>query len=96
MQHGLIICIGLAVALMGEPLAAAFLLLGFEVGLALGKPTPERKKIEEPGCIGTYPFLNLQEQAERDCWHCPFEQECFDQTPHPMPRSYKRRKRRNA
>lgn len=93
MQHWLVICIALAVALMGEPLAAAFLLLGFEVGLALGKPTPERKRIEEPGCLGTYPFLNPQDQAERDCGHCQFAQECYEETPHPMSPT---RKRRNA
>ena len=93
MERWLVILIALAIIIMGEPLAAAFLLLGYEVGYSHGKPPIKHEKPPEPVCLGTYPFLNPQDQAERDCGTCLYAQECYEETPHPMARS---RKRRNA
>jgi hypothetical protein len=49
LYHYLIIMVGIALALMGEPFAGGMLLLGVEVGIAFGREGhAARKEVEEP------------------------------------------------
>jgi hypothetical protein len=41
------------------------------------------RRREKPRCFGTYPFLNGQELAERDCGDCSFANACHEDSPHP-------------
>lgn len=91
MHRFIVIAIAIATALMGEPLAAGMLLLGYEVGGAVSRGGfSQTAPVQEPDCMGTYPFLNAQAQNERECGSCPFAQDCYEESPHPFPRGSRR------
>ena len=72
-----------ALALFGEYLAAATLLLGYEIGEYLPKePKPVTPK---PGCFEDYPFLHPHIAAERDCGECPHAYDCYDKSDYHSP-----------